>query len=410
MRGLTHRKVGERAETTLGLVRYHFGSLEGLIEAVLQHQIREHIEVLMLVGEENRRTFGTDELSAPELLAEARAAFERIVALTPSVLARYELLLHAARHQELQEMVRRSRDEVVGTIAESLQPSQNPKMAARLLLAVMDGLLLHQVSAYEPITDDLTPAMIVAAVAVGRLLPPSPQAHPTHKEVRVESVDSDSTRERIVDAAIVQLSEEGMRGLTHRKVGERAGTTLGLVRYHFGSLDGLIEAALYRMVELQRDNPMVLSEDLRDGLARDGLDSPALWTEAAASIDRVNARPDLTRARFELVLHAARNPELQGIVRESRNTFVDTTTRLMDDPDPRIRRRLVGPATDAPGDGDHSSSVQNPEGAARMVLAMLDGLSLHQLSAHEKSVAEMSPTLLLATIAAGALLPPSGAL
>ncbi|WP_052465891.1 TetR/AcrR family transcriptional regulator [Mobilicoccus massiliensis] len=214
-----------------------------------------------------------------------------------------------------------------------------------------------------------------------------------------------TTRERIVEAAIAVLAEQGMRGLTHRKVGERAGVTLGLVRYHFGSLDGLIEAVLHRMVELQRGDIMDLSDELRDGLDHEGTASPALWREAQASIDRVNARPDLALARFELLLHAARNPELQVIIRESRNTFVEATTNLMGDPDPRVQGLLAAPGgADASAD-EATATVENPEAAARMILATLDGLMLHQLSAHEPSVAEMSPAVMLATVTAAATLP-----
>ena len=49
-------------------------------------------------------------------------------------------------------------------------------------------------------------------------------------------------RARLVEAAIGQLADEGMRGLTHRRVEARADVSQGLVKYHFGSLDGLIEA------------------------------------------------------------------------------------------------------------------------------------------------------------------------
>ena len=188
-------------------------------------------------------------------------------------------------------------------------------------------------------------------------------------------------RARLVDAAIAQLADEGMRGLTHRKVGDRAGTTLGLVRYHFGSLDGLIEAALERMMELQLDTVIELGEEGRRDVEAHGIASPVFQAEARRVIERMAAQSELQRARFELLLHASRHPELQETIRRSRDEFVS-----------RIIAQLP---------------VPDPDAAARMLIALLDGVSLHQLSGFEPHLQETAPSMLIAVTAAATMLPPA---
>lgn len=92
----------------------------------------------------------------------------------------------------------------------------------------------------------------------------------------------------------------------------------------------------------------------------------------------------LPLARYELVLHVARRPGLQEILRAARDEFVSRTAAAL--------------------------PVPNPEAGARMVIAFVDGLALHQISAHEPSVDTMAPPMLLATSAAAMHLPAPGAL
>jgi AcrR family transcriptional regulator len=54
---------------------------------------------------------------------------------------------------------------------------------------------------------------------------------------------STGARERILEAAIEVLKEDGYAGLTVAKVAVRAGESKPLVAYHFGSKQGLVSAA-----------------------------------------------------------------------------------------------------------------------------------------------------------------------
>lgn len=51
-------------------------------------------------------------------------------------------------------------------------------------------------------------------------------------------------RGRIARAAIAVVAEQGIEGLTHRKVAAAAGVPLGSTTYHYASLDELVAAAL----------------------------------------------------------------------------------------------------------------------------------------------------------------------
>ena len=52
------------------------------------------------------------------------------------------------------------------------------------------------------------------------------------------------TRKRIVDAALKTLKKEGFAGATSRAIARAGGFNQALIFYHFGSLDGLLLAAL----------------------------------------------------------------------------------------------------------------------------------------------------------------------
>jgi len=55
---------------------------------------------------------------------------------------------------------------------------------------------------------------------------------------------SEATRRLFIDAAIETLKAEGFAGASARAIAERAGSTQGLIFYHFGSVANLLLAAL----------------------------------------------------------------------------------------------------------------------------------------------------------------------
>lgn len=56
-------------------------------------------------------------------------------------------------------------------------------------------------------------------------------------------------RERIIAAALDLIAEEGVAGVSHRKVATRAGVPLGSMTYHFDGMDHLLREAFGRFTD-----------------------------------------------------------------------------------------------------------------------------------------------------------------
>ena len=54
----------------------------------------------------------------------------------------------------------------------------------------------------------------------------------------------DDTRAKIIDETVRCIVEEGFVAATAKHVAERAGVTWGVIQYHFGDRDGLLQAVL----------------------------------------------------------------------------------------------------------------------------------------------------------------------
>jgi AcrR family transcriptional regulator len=59
-----------------------------------------------------------------------------------------------------------------------------------------------------------------------------------------------TTRDKLLDAAARALAEDGVVGVSARTVAARAEVNQALVFYHFGSVSGLLDAAVHRSVDL----------------------------------------------------------------------------------------------------------------------------------------------------------------
>ncbi|MER8115895.1 TetR family transcriptional regulator [Streptomyces sp. NPDC094031] len=171
-------------------------------------------------------------------------------------------------------------------------------------------------------------------------------------------------RERVLDAALEVLVEDGVAGITHRKVAARADVPLGSVTYHFASLTELCARAFARYVE------------------RRSTEYEALFAEVTSRaklvdvlVELVRGGPDRHRSAvlgFELHLAALRDPALRALTEEwtrssravlARFTGRETAARLdallegmimhallSTEPEPRAETRTaivrtLGPAT-----------------------------------------------------------------
>ncbi|MCW8833811.1 MAG: TetR family transcriptional regulator [Colwellia sp.] len=73
---------------------------------------------------------------------------------------------------------------------------------------------------------------------------------------------SEITRQKIVDATLDLIADEGLAGLSHRKIAARAEVKLSLLNYYFGTLDNLIEAAFDIFYEADQEYNKVMYANL----------------------------------------------------------------------------------------------------------------------------------------------------
>jgi len=189
-------------------------------------------------------------------------------------------------------------------------------------------------------------------------------------------------RRAILEATLGIIGEQGTAAVTHRVVAEAAGVPLAATTYYFASKDDLLDqtlrfAAEEELAALERD---VLPPDSfrPDGAVADEQRAPAPPAADAATLpeaaDRLCAvvwHGYRTRGRvralalYEIYLEAARRPTLRAVAQEWNEACV----------------RLLVP-------GLRGLGIAEPEGAARMLLAMLDGFMLEDLGSHEAGFEE----------------------
>lgn len=151
-------------------------------------------------------------------------------------------------------------------------------------------------------------------------------------------------RDALLDAAARVIARDGFEGLSYRSVAREAGTTHGLVTYHFGSRDRLIHEVVARAgaEAVKRTLPATPDGGI-DGFARD-------------LVPLAEEAPEAQALQFELALEARRRPELQAEVRELYDHYIEA-----------VQTTLT------------TLGIETDEALSRLVFAALDGLMLQHL-------------------------------
>ncbi|HET8680475.1 MAG TPA: TetR family transcriptional regulator [Micromonosporaceae bacterium] len=185
------------------------------------------------------------------------------------------------------------------------------------------------------------------------------------------------TRDRLLDAAVAVLARDGLHALSHRVVEREAGATHGSATYYFGTRHAMLVETLRYVA--RRDEELVqraLPEGGRpDDLAALVADSSGLEQVVQQVLELFNGGRPETLARYELLLYAARQPELHAEVARWRGFFA----------------QLIEPMLERLG-------VAQPASAARWLLATFDGNLLHQLASPDPALAARTPRYLQALL------------
>jgi TetR/AcrR family transcriptional regulator, regulator of biofilm formation and stress response len=174
-------------------------------------------------------------------------------------------------------------------------------------------------------------------------------------------VRNEQRRRRMLDATVQIIGREGPGAVTHRAVAAEAGVPLAATTYYFASKAALLDEAL--TVSVQSD----LAE--LEMLARSMARSPVSVDGLARSIARflvaqLRHRRTTVVAQYELTLEASRDATLGPAARASTEAYVGLFQEML---------AKVGAA--------------DPAGDARLLVALMDGLLLDQLSAPRSPLA-----------------------
>ncbi|WP_019634077.1 TetR/AcrR family transcriptional regulator [Actinomadura atramentaria] len=159
-------------------------------------------------------------------------------------------------------------------------------------------------------------------------------------------------RDRILQATLRLIGEEGVGAVTNRAVARAAGVSLGSLTYHFPSQSDLLREALQTFVDTEIDRIRARVDQLRDS----GADPAQAADEVEKAVVDFAYGPEQV-ANLELHLHAARDPAVR-----------ETSARSVAAYD-----RLAAAVLTALG-------VPDPDRHAPVVVALLYGLAVRRLA------------------------------
>jgi AcrR family transcriptional regulator len=200
---------------------------------------------------------------------------------------------------------------------------------------------------------------------------PTPTA-PTARRPRGRP--STGARERILDAALEVMKAEGYAGTSLAKVAARAGESKGLVAYHYGSKQGLVETVARRIAE----------EITEAVLARlgEGTDVEGVVANAAAGVEEILDRDErLARVYFDLAAISVVEPEIRSVIAEINEGW---------------RQVLIDRLTEA-GMGPAAARVTTVT-----VIAGLQGLALERIERGKTAELRKATALFVRSVAAAA--------
>jgi DNA-binding transcriptional regulator YbjK len=131
-------------------------------------------------------------------------------------------------------------------------------------------------------------------------------------------------RNQILDAAIDILCDDGVGGLTHRHLDNRAGVPSGTTSNYFRTRQALLEATAARTVDLHWQRVEALQSAVGP-MSRDALKALLI-----RMLDPDEQSRRWTLARFELFMESTRRQELAPLMRELQAAAVKSATLIFE--------------------------------------------------------------------------------
>jgi DNA-binding transcriptional regulator YbjK len=127
-------------------------------------------------------------------------------------------------------------------------------------------------------------------------------------------------RRDLCDAAIQLLADDGAKGLSHLKVDRKADVPDGTTSFYFRTRSALLHAVAERLAELDLGSLQSIADAGGAADSDGGNPSPSLLSQV---VIQAGSEPQLshTKARYELTMQAARDPELAAILQQATDGF-----------------------------------------------------------------------------------------
>ncbi|MFP6581009.1 MAG: TetR family transcriptional regulator [Candidatus Hydrogenedentota bacterium] len=126
-------------------------------------------------------------------------------------------------------------------------------------------------------------------------------------------------RQQILDAALQTIAKEGVDAVTHRRVGQEAGVSHGVVSYHFPTRDELIFKSFEHHLGTVDDYLEQTGRQPNKKMTKN-----RLLSNIANVVAEDLAGKTVTKVEQELILYATRKPELARLYNAWEQTVVDT--------------------------------------------------------------------------------------
>jgi DNA-binding transcriptional regulator YbjK len=146
-------------------------------------------------------------------------------------------------------------------------------------------------------------------------------AKPADSGAMRKKPDAEQRRRDLCDAAIELLAEDGARGLTHLRVDRRAGVADGTTSFYYQTRSALLRGATDRVVQLDLAD---FTAAMNQAKVTRNNKTESLLSQLAEQAMRTAVEPERSRARarFELLMMAARDPELNAVFQRLMDQFV----------------------------------------------------------------------------------------
>ncbi|MGK2939282.1 MAG: TetR/AcrR family transcriptional regulator [Solirubrobacteraceae bacterium] len=170
----------------------------------------------------------------------------------------------------------------------------------------------------------------------------------------------EARRRAVLAAALRVVGTKGIGAVTHRAVATEAGITPGLTTYYFPTVDALLEATLGSYVEEEMERVGAAIEVLSET----GADADR-GAVLGAVFQALAVEPEQQLAQFDLYLESVRRPGLRTVARACLNGYAELARLALD--------RL---------------GSDRAEEGSRALLALLDGIAMHQVVAPDETYIE----------------------